>query len=310
MTSRRRTTICATTCLVISMGASILLLRHIDESRPRASIEDVLYISSPKVVKRASLGFDGLMACIYWTRAVQYFGSRHFEGGRTYNELAPLLEIVTTLDPHLIPAYHFGASFLAPHPPAGAGQPDRAIELMEYGIQQNPNNWRLYYNLGFVYYTELKDYKKAGEAFERGSRAPNAHPLLKLLAASMNERAGDFETARLLWRATYESNNQKDIKQNALEHLRCIKVDEDLTHLEAAVTRFRERTGRLPATLWEVSAAEKLPGLPADPDGNPYVLGIDGRMLVQNPDDFPFITKGLPPGYRRNPLPKFHEGAQ
>ena len=44
---------------------------------PRANIEDALYISSPKMVKRASLGFDGLMACIYWTRTVQYFGDRH-----------------------------------------------------------------------------------------------------------------------------------------------------------------------------------------------------------------------------------------
>ena len=25
---------------------------------------------------------------------------------------------------------------------------------MRYGIQNNPNNWRLYYDLGFVYYTE------------------------------------------------------------------------------------------------------------------------------------------------------------
>ena len=29
---------------------------------------------SPKAVKRLSLGYDGLLADIYWTRAVQYFG--------------------------------------------------------------------------------------------------------------------------------------------------------------------------------------------------------------------------------------------
>src|SRR5579864_2143042 len=132
MTSRRRTTAFAAICLVVSMAASVLLLHRVDEIRPRANIEDALYISSPKLVKRASLGFDGLMACIYWTRTVQYFGQRHYDNEHTYNELAPLLEITTTLDPHLLPAYQFGASFLAPAPPSGAGEPDRAVQLMEY----------------------------------------------------------------------------------------------------------------------------------------------------------------------------------
>jgi hypothetical protein len=91
MTSIQRTTIVATTCLVVSMTACVLLLRHLDKIRPQAVIEDVLYIDSPKVVKRASLGFDGLAACLYWTRTVQYFGHRHHDLERTYNELAPLL---------------------------------------------------------------------------------------------------------------------------------------------------------------------------------------------------------------------------
>lgn len=304
MTSRR-TSIVAAACLVVSLTASILLLHHIDEIRPRATIGDVLYISSPKILKRASLGFDGLMACIYWTRTVQYFGHRHFLRSHTYNELAPLLEITTTLDPHLIPAYEFGASFLAPAPPNGAGEPVRAIDLMKYGIQHNPDNWRLYYDLGFVYYTELKDYKRAGAVFDLGSRVPNAHPFLKILAAQMAEHASEYATARMLWTATYESSSETYIRQNALEHLRAIRVDEDVTNLEAAVARFEQVNGRVPANLWELAAAEHLTGLAVDPDGEPYDLTLDGRIQVANPDNFPFITKGLPPGYKSGP-PKFH----
>ena len=119
------------------------------------------------------------------------FGDRHYFRERTYNELAPLLEITTALDPKLYPAYQFGASFLAPAPPNGAGQPDRAIKLMEYGIEHNPESWQLYYNLGFVYYTELHDYKKAGETFARGSSVPGAHPFMKVLAAQMAQHLGD-----------------------------------------------------------------------------------------------------------------------
>lgn len=305
MSSQKQTTIFATACLLVSMFASVILLRNIDRIRPHGIADDALYVSSPKIVKRASLGFSGLMACIYWTRAVQYFGQRHATGKHSFNELAPLLEITAALDPHMLPAYQFGASFLAPAPPNGAGQPGRAIRLMQYGIQHNPDNWRLYYDLGFVYYTELHDFKKASEVFAQGSQVPGAHPFLKVLAADMAEHAEDFNTARMLWNTAYESSKETSIRQNALEHLRSIQVDEDVINLQNAVNRFVDASGRTPATLWEVAAAEHWRGIPVDPNGNPYELSLDGHVLVAHPDDFSFITKGLPPGYKQGPA-KFH----
>jgi tetratricopeptide (TPR) repeat protein len=305
MKSRRQTAFIASGCLVISMIMSILILRRVDQLRPQATLDEVLYISSPKVLERASLGYNGLMADIYWTRTVQYFGQRHYRAAQSYNLLAPLLEITTHLDPHLLVAYQFGASFLAPKPPNGPGQPDRAVRLIEYGIQNNPNEWRLYYNLGFVYYMELKDYAKAAEAFERGSRVPNAHPFLKLFAAQMAQHAGEYETARTLWIATYQTTRDAHIRSNAVEHLRALKVDEDVTRLQSAVTRFGERTGRLPSSMSELALAERSQVIPLDPDGNPYKLTSQGRILVEHPDDFPFISKGIPPGYKPPP-PKFH----
>jgi tetratricopeptide (TPR) repeat protein len=303
--AQRRTTLIAAACLVVCMAASVLTLRRVDAIRPQATLDDVLYISSSKVVKRASLGYDGLMACIYWTRAVQYFGGRYHDHSMSYNQLAPLLEMTTQLDPHLLVAYQFGASFLAPQPPFGAGQPERAIQLMQYGIQNNPSEWHLYYDLGFVYYMDLKDYAKAADAFERGSHVTGAHPFMKIMAAKMAQHAGEFETARMLWTATYQSSNEKQIQQNAVEHLRALKIDEDITNLQSAVTRFGQRTGRLPYSISELAAAEKLPGIPVDPDRNPYTMDRDGRILVTDPDNFPFATMGLPPGYK--PTPKFHD---
>ena len=290
-------------CLVLSLAASSFMLHQVDQLRPQATLEEVLFLNSPKVIKRASLGYDGLMACIYWTRAVQYFGNRHHFAATSYKLLAPLLEITTQLDPHLLVAYEFGSSFLAPKPPFGAADPKSAIDLMNYGIQNNPDNWKLYYDLGFVYYTELKDYKGAAEAFARGSQVPNAHPFLKVIAAQMASHAGDYETARMLWRASYQNTQDKLIKQSAVDHLRSLRVDEDVEHLQAAVTRFGERNGRLPVSMAELVSAEGLPGTPVDPDGHPYKMAPEGRIEVRVPKDFPFVTKGLPPGYK--PLPTF-----
>jgi tetratricopeptide (TPR) repeat protein len=308
MKQRRKISIIAGACLVLSLAASCFVLHRVDQLRPEATLDEVLFLSSPKVIKRASLGYDGLMACLYWTRAVQYFGYRHHYNAVSYNLLAPLLEITTNLDPHLVVAYEFGSSFLAPKPPFGAGQPDRAIDLMEYGIQNNPDNWRLYYDLGFVYYTELKDYKKAAETFARGSQVPNAHPFLKVLAAQMAQHAGEYETARMLWSATYQTTQDEHIKRNAEEHLRAMRVDQDVEHLQQAVTRFGERTGRLPTSMAELAAAEGLAGIPVDPDGHPYKLTPEGRVELRVPHDFLFATKGLPPGYK--PWPTFDSPQQ
>jgi len=54
----------------------------------------------------------------------------------------------------------------------------------------------------------------------------------------------------------------------------------------------------------ELLSAEGFSRVPVDPDEKPYKLTPEGRVEVRVPDDFPFATKGLPPGYQ--PAPKFH----
>ncbi len=294
----------ASILLVFCLIASSLALRRVDRIRAGATLEEVLYITSPKVIKRLSLGYEGLLADVYWTRAVQYFGNKHYEGAQKYNLLAPLLDIATGLDPHLVVAYEFGANFLAPKPPNGAGMPERAIQLAEFGIRNNPNEWHLYYDLGFIYYMDLKDYPKAAAAFARGSTIPGAHPWLKLLAALMAEHAGDLETARLMWTTTYQTTHDRNVRANAATHLRALQVDEDVSTLEKVVAQFREETGHLPASFADLQATGMIRGTPIDPLGHTYKLMPDGRVEVRVPDDLPFIQKGTPPGYKPPP-PKF-----
>ncbi len=301
MNRSRRVTITASVLLAASLVGSIAVLRKLDRVRVGATLEDALYISSPKLVKRLSLGHDGLMADIYWTRAVQYFGGRHAARASQYRQLAPLLTITTTLDPHLVVAYEFGANFLSPNPPGGAGVPEEAVRLVQFGIQNNPDNWRLYYDLGFIYYMDLKDYPRAADAFERGSKVPNAHPFLKIMAAQMAQHAGDTQMARTLWTTTYQTSQDREIRGNAVAHLRALQVADDVTALEEVVARYRRNTGRLPTSMAELVAARLLQGIPLDPTGRPYKLTAGGHVEVEVPDDIPFLEKGAPPGYTPPP---------
>src|SRR5437879_8228896 len=133
MRASRQIKVVFSALLIACMAGSVLLLRGLDRLRSHATLEEVLYIPSPKAIKRLSLGYDGLLADVYWTRAVQYFGDKLNRGSEHFDLLAPLLEITTTLDPHLLVAYEYGSNFLAPKIPGGAGQPQRAIKLAEFG---------------------------------------------------------------------------------------------------------------------------------------------------------------------------------
>jgi hypothetical protein len=304
MRPSRRITAATSIALVICLTASVLLLRSIDRQRSGATLEEVLYISSPTLLKRMSLGYDGLLADIYWTRAVQYFGDKLTRGSEHFDLLAPLLEITTTLDPHLLVAYEYGSNFLAPKIPGGAGQPERAIKLAEFGIRNNPDQWHLYYDLGFIYYMELADYAKAQEAFANGAKVPNAHQIMRIMAAKMAEHAGNIETARLMWVTTYQTTLDPNVKSNAVAHLNALQVDQDVTTLEALISHYREKMGHLPQSFADLEAANLLRGVPVDPLGHTYKLMPDGTVEVRVPDDLPFIEKGTPIGYIPPRMPK------
>ena len=299
-----RVTIVAGSLLGLCLLGSVLALRRVDEVRNRATLEEVLYVSSPKALKRMSLGYDGLLADIYWTRAVQYFGNKNVQGADSYKLLAPLLEIATTLDPKLLVAYEFGANFLTAKPPQGAGMPEQAITLVEEGIRNNPDDWKLYYELGFIYYLDRKDYRSAADAFARGSRVPNAHPWMKIMAARAAQEGGDAEMARMLWTTTFETTPVKEIKANAAAHLRALQVDADVTLLESLVAHYRQQAGHLPSSFQELESAGILAGIPRDPLGGPYKLTAEGKVEVNDPDDLPFIQKGLKIGYIPPAKPK------
>jgi hypothetical protein len=289
----RRACICASLLLVGCLIASFFVLPRMEAAYPSKSMDDVLFISSPEFVKRASLGYSGLLADIYWIRAVQYFGRKHEKDSMEYKALAPLLDITTTLDPNLVVAYEWGSTFLDQPPPMGVGDNKAAVALIEKGIRNNPENWHLYFTMGFLQYLGQHDYQAAAKTFSEGSRVPGANPMLKAMAARMLTDAGSLETARYMWQSLYDESNDKDVKRTAQLHMACLLVDEEVPRLQSLVDDFRNRFGRSPESWAELISAGRLRGVPLDPIGQPYLLR-DGKVLVSDPKKLPFIHEGKP----------------
>lgn len=303
MNNASRVYLIASAVLLVSLAGGVAMLSAIDRIQMKPEMQQqALYIQSARTLRRLSLGYTGLLADIYWTRAVQYFGLQHHKGSGDFRLLAPLLRVSTELDPEMLPPYQFGANFLGPKPPNGAGLPYDALALLKFGIAHNPDKWRLYYNLGFLYFTEFKDYKKAADAFAQGAQLPITNEFMPILAARMAQQGGEFETSRILWYSTYQNTKEPPIRQNAVDHLRALQVDEEVTQLEKLVAKYREQTGRLPANMADLERVGFIHGIPRDPNDHPYKLTADGRVEVQDPQSILYITKGLPPGMS-SPMP-------
>lgn len=270
--------------------AVVRLQQRIDQSLADYRTEQqLLYLSSGDWIKRLSLGYDGLLACIYWTRAVQHYGREHIIQGQ-YKLLYPLLDITTTLDPELLLAYRFGSIFLSLEHPEGAGRPDLAVNLLEKGIRANPDYWRFWQDLGLVYYKGMKDYQKAAEAFAEGAEHPEAASWMEVMAAKVAAEGGTREHARFLWTELYNSTDDPIIRSSALHHLYGLQADGEIEFLQQLVERYRENTGKVPASFSELVEARMLRGLPADPLGHPYRLSPDGEVLLDDQSPLRFTA--------------------
>jgi tetratricopeptide (TPR) repeat protein len=258
----------------------VALQRGIDSQRNILEKQsDELLIQSGPLLKRLSLGYDALLGDLYWTRAVQYYGAKLPTSDRDFHLLAPLLNVATTLDPNLIPVYHFGAFFLS-EKQGGAARPDLAVDLVKKGIAANPDNIQISADLGFLYYMRLKDYEKAAAAYLETSKIPGASKLFKVLAARIASRGGALDTSRMIWSEVYETTQDEQVKKRALEALKGLKAQSDEMQLDQLAETYRSRFGGYPQSTRELVEAAMIKGIPLDPDGFPYVFGADGKSQL------------------------------
>jgi len=268
--------------LIISLLGVYPVQRAIDQGlgSDRSHREELIFYASEARFSRLGGGYSGLLAAIYWTRAVQYYGRHRLAHATEFSLLGPMLDITTTLDPHLLIAYRFGSLFLAGKPPEGAGDPQRAIHLLQRGIVANPDYWRLWEDLGFIYYWDIHDYAHAARAFQTGSERPGALPWMRVLAASVASAGGELQSSRFLWAEIARTAENDQMRHSAEAHLAALDTLEALRKLDGLLDQFRESAGHGAHSLQDLAGAGYLRGVPLDPSGEPFTVGPDGHAAL------------------------------
>jgi len=255
-----------------------LSLDRAGENRMRErAIAEMAYFPSGRFVRGASIEYQSLAADFVWLRGIQYYG-RHLMSDRKYEWLGHVFDILTSLDPGFIEAYHFGAITLA----WDAGKPHEAVDFLTRGMKANPMSWQIPFDAGFICYMLLRDYGRASTFFEVASKMPNAWFILDRWAAIAKTKAGDFQTAREMWLDILRDTENRALKALVVRQLKNLDLSEATDRLQRAVHRFQQDRRRLPTDLRELTTAGYVDRIPEEPYGGRFYLK-DGKVLTTTP---------------------------
>jgi len=270
--------------VVVGMASAVLLVRWTDTLRPSVdpnAIDESLYLND-KTARRMSLGFNGLAADWYWMRSLQYVGKKLLNStgdislddlrGLNMKLLAPLLDTATTLDPEFVEPYEYAALVLP------AIDIQQAIRLAQKGINANPNAWRLYHHLGYIYWRQ-GEYEKASETYARGAQIPGAPAWMEAMKAKLISEGGSRSTAREIYTRMYDQSGEEHVREMARKQLMRLESLDQQDGLRKLFAAFKTRYGKCPDSwreLAQILRALRIPmdesGAPLDPSGAPYVL--------------------------------------
>ena len=277
------------------LACAALLVGWTDSLRPPPdpnAIDENLYLNG-KTARRVSLGFNGLVADWYWMRSLQYVGKKILNqpGDVALDDLsklnlkllAPLLDTATTLDPEFLDPYEYAAIVLP------AVDVQEAIRITQKGIATNPNAWRLYQHLGYIYWQQ-GNYQAASETYGRGAQIPGVPPWMEAMKAKMLADGGSRDTAREIYTRMFEQSADEQVKDMARKHVWLLDSLDQRDVLKKLMQAYRDKTGHCPTSWTELSTPFRdfsIPvdasGTPLDPSGAPYVLRPSACEVQLNP---------------------------
>jgi tetratricopeptide (TPR) repeat protein len=245
-------------------------------------IEQSLYLSS-SALKKMSLGYELIIADIYWIRALQYFTNTKNYYGKS-EKLYKYFDIITDLDPKFVNAYRFGGSFLAEKHPIGLYEIELGTKLFEKGRKNNPDNFRLIIEEAFVYYLYTNDYKKASDLFNEASEkvtSENRKASLKGMAALALSKSGNLELSEKIWNYIYRTSTNEARKKFALSNIIELRTKQIEIKLSNALKRFYADHNIIPDTLTDLLDKEYINQIPSDPTGGEFVI-IENIVAVKS----------------------------
>ena len=237
---------------------------------------DVGALPDGEVLRVASLGFDRVVADLFWIRTVYYMGDEISEKAG-YPAAERLADLVTDIDPLFRTVYVVMATGLE----GLAGDPAASERLLLKGIE-HVSYWKLHFLLGFQYFWHSQRYADAAQHMRLAAELPGSPVYLPLLSSRLYAHAGDPETGLMLISAQLKQVESPTERERLGKRYAELWIDRDLASIDAAIDAYRELRGEPPASIESLLEAELLERTPRDPRGDPYRI-VDGQAVCDIP---------------------------
>jgi tetratricopeptide (TPR) repeat protein len=232
----------------------------------KSNPDELMYLPESHVLRAASLGYTNVVADFIWLRAIQYYGE-HRLTDRNYPQAERLFQSIYDLDPAFKGATRFGALILA----QDAGNAKGALALLERAERDHPHAWEYPFDQGFIRQSISKEYAAASRDYTRASKKPGAPDLAARLAGLSATRLGDREAAREVWQQILADPPNELTRRIAERGLKNLAIEDTQDLLTEAMTKFRQKHGRVPRSWTEALQEGLISSLPEEPFGGAYL---------------------------------------
>jgi hypothetical protein len=198
------------------------------------------FLPRPQQARLSALGFDALVADYHWLQAIQIVGGEPEGVGKHESLIGRLIELVTTLDPWVGPAYRFAAVWLTD----SEESVQRANALLERAIAYHPRDWRNRHYLGFNHFFYLGDNPRAADVLESAVGLPDAPAYLGTLVARLRMDRDGLETVATFLTELAAGTEDEYARAEYLKALDEVETERRARVLDAARGAYRRRAGR------------------------------------------------------------------
>lgn len=126
-----------------------------------------------------------------------------FYGSGQYFEFLKLSQRVIRLDPYLEYVYLFSSASLA----WNLERPDEGIQLLDEGIANMPNSWKLYLYKQAIIYKKADRYAEMVSSLEKAIEQPDCPDMVKSILANIYKKQGNYRRAAEIWMKILENPN-------------------------------------------------------------------------------------------------------
>ena len=217
-----------------------------------------------------------LFADYYWLRTLNQIGSA--TSAAQYQTAYHFAEMATELDPLFRQAYLFTAIAIPIQSSRGQyANADLSTRLLRKGLLVFPDDYQLKFQLAYNLAFFHRQHREAAEVLTQLVSRPEAPGWLGALATRLYAQAGNFDAGEALTRALLDAADDEESRQFYRLRLLEIAQEQALRTLDAAIARYRERTGTAPGSLYTLIGSGDLLQIPPDPLNGTFFIHADGR---------------------------------